>query len=127
MNYAAFRDEGEKISQMEGALEALLRDFLPGEIVVIGEELFQGRRSFSQSLAGRFYESDEIVVERTKILSTTIRKFKGLEAKAVLIHDFNASMDAELLYAAITRAIEKIAFIGRAEETTLVASKLLPR
>ncbi len=127
MNYATFRDESEKIAQMEGALEALLRDFLPGEIVVIGEELFQGRRSFSQSLAGRFYESDEIVVERTKILSTTIRKFKGLEAKAVLIHDFNASMDAELLYAAITRAIEKIAFIGRAEETTLVASKLLPR
>jgi len=126
-NYIAYETNIEKISKIESVLEDLLKTFVPGEIVVLGESRFDHEGQFSQSMAGRFYDNEDEASGRKKLLNTTIRKFKGLEAKAVVIHDFNLSMDRELLYAGITRAIESVVLVGPKSENVEVAMKLIPK
>jgi ATP:corrinoid adenosyltransferase len=127
LTYITYDTDVEKISKVESALEDLLKTFVPGQVVVLGESQFDHKGQFSQSMAGRFQDNDEEVSSRKKLLNTTIRKFKGLEAKAVIIHDFNVSMDRELLYAGITRAIENVVLVGPKSENVEVAMKLIPK
>lgn len=125
--YLPYDNERDRVKSVESALEDLLKTYVPGEIVLLGNSEFESLDKFSQSMKGRFYEDDSLTSGRSKILNTTIRKFKGLEAKAVIIHDFSLEMDSELLYAGITRAIEYLVLVGPASENLNVAMKLLPK
>jgi len=127
LSYISYENEKQKIQSIERALDKLLRNFIPGEIVVLGENRFDDQDQFSQSMGGRFYENEDAPSVRTKILSTTIRKFKGLEAKAVIIHDFHIDMNSELLYAGISRAIESIVLVGPKGEALQVTTKMVPK
>ena len=47
-----------------------------------------------------------------EISSTTVRKFKGLEAHAVILTNFPNEVDIDLMYTGISRAIEEIVIIA---------------
>jgi superfamily I DNA/RNA helicase len=46
------------------------------------------------------------------VLSTTVRKFKGLEAQAVILTNLPDETDIDLMYTGMSRAIEEIVIIA---------------
>jgi hypothetical protein len=112
---------------VEASLDGLLKEFLPGEIAILGITPFQDVAALPQSLRDRIAQPDKFDFGQKKVISTTIRKFKGLESKALILHDFSVAIDPELLYAGLTRAIERIVILCARNEITDLAVKLAPR
>jgi DNA polymerase III delta prime subunit len=106
-----------KVTAMEVVLSELVKSFPLGEIVVLGVDSEFGPKVLSQSFRDRFHHSEpDDMSSRKKIVSTTIRKFKGLEAQAVIIHDFQLNAEPDLVYTGISRAIEKCILIADRDE-----------
>ena len=123
--YAYFTSQDQKISVVEGVLVDLMRSYPLGEIVVLGIRSEVDPKLFSQPTRDRFHVFEpENFTERKKILSTTIRKFKGLEAQAVVIHDFSLDEDADLLYTGISRAIEKLVLVADRKEQLGIVERI---
>jgi hypothetical protein len=125
-NYT-YENDSDRPKALENALNSLLKEFVPGQVAVLGTSICEDVKQLSQSLRDRIYESDDFNPNRKKIFSTTIRKFKGLETKALIIHDYSNSMEEELLYAGLTRAIEKVILVSSKSDITELSMKLAPR
>ena len=101
------------LKRCESEFLRLSRTFLPSEIVILGMEhevaIEDLPSNFAQSLTNRHttWKSDG-----SRVLSTTVRKFKGLDAQAVILTNLSETIDIDLLYTGMSRAIEEIVIIG---------------
>jgi len=117
-----YESEMEKIELLEGVVSDLTKSFPLGEIVVLGLKSELDPSLLSQSLGNRFYSSEpEDMSQRRKIFSTSARKFKGLESQAIIVHDFGIGEDEDVIYAAVSRAVERLVLIvDRANQVSIV-------
>jgi hypothetical protein len=103
----------ETASACEREYLRLSKRYLPSSIVILG---LAGEVS-RQDLVGNFAQTvtndhTKWSPENNKVLSTTVRKFKGLEAHAVILTNFPNEVDIDLMYTGISRAIEEIVIIA---------------
>jgi len=125
VQYSYMNSEEQRIELLEEVLSDLMKSFPLGEIVVLGVNFQIDPKSFSQSTRDRFHVFEpENFTERKKMLSTTVRKFKGLEAQAVVIHDFSVNDDLDLIYTGISRAIEKLVIVAPRGEQMDILEKV---
>jgi hypothetical protein len=125
VQYSYLNSEEQRIELLEEVLSDLMKSFPLGEIVVLGVNFQIDPKSFSQSTRDRFHVFEpENFTERKKMLSTTVRKFKGLEAQAVIIHDFSVNDDIDLIYTGISRAIEKLVIVAPRGEQIDILEKV---
>jgi superfamily I DNA/RNA helicase len=101
------------LKQCESEFLRLSKTYLPSEIVILGltGEISTNEVSdkFSPALT-----NDHIKWSNgsSKVLSTTVRKFKGLEAQAVILTNLPDETDIDLMYTGMSRAIEEIVIIA---------------
>lgn len=93
---------------MERVIGSVLKRFLPSAVAVLS-----GDDSVPASKFGRFsrFFTDDVNQWRPSGplgISTTIRKFKGLDAQVVILVNIPANLDTAMLYTGISRAIEKV-------------------
>ncbi|MBM4077973.1 MAG: hypothetical protein FJ267_20280, partial [Planctomycetes bacterium] len=93
---------------LERVIESVHKRFLPGAVAVLS-----GDDSVPTNDFGRYskFFTDDINQWRPNGslgISTTIRKFKGLDAQVVLLVNIPPNLDTALLYTGISRAIEKV-------------------
>lgn len=93
---------------MERVIGRVLKRFLPSAVAVLS-----GDESVPASKFGRFsrFFTDDVNQWRPSGplgISTTIRKFKGLDAQVVILVNIPANLDTAMLYTGISRAIEKV-------------------
>ena len=101
------------LKQCESEFLRLSKTYLPSEIVILGltGEISTNEVSdkFSPALT-----NDHIKWSNgsSKALTTTVRKFKGLEAQAVILTNLPDKADIDLMYTGMSRAIEEIVIIA---------------
>ena len=107
------QSDAEIASACEREYLRLSKKYLPSSIVILG---LAGEVS-REDLIGNFAQI--VTNDHTKwnpgsnkVLSTTVRKFKGLEAHAVILTNFPNEVDIDLMYTGISRAIEEIVIIA---------------
>jgi hypothetical protein len=93
---------------LERVIERVYKRFVPSAVAVLS-----GGESIPTRAFGRFsrFLTDDINQWRPNGslgISTTIRKFKGLDAQVVLLVNLPDDLDSALLYTGISRAIEKV-------------------
>jgi hypothetical protein len=93
---------------LERVIERVYKRFVPSAVAVLS-----GGESIPTRAFGRFsrFFTDDINQWRPNGslgISTTIRKFKGLDAQVVLLVNLPDDLDSALLYTGISRAIEKV-------------------
>lgn len=101
------------LKQCESEFLRLSKTYLPSEIVILGLtgeiSTHEVSDKFSPALT-----NDHIKWNNgpSKVLSTTVRKFKGLEAQAVILTNLPDEADIDLMYTGMSRAIEEIVIIA---------------
>ena len=93
---------------LEKVIEKVFKRFVPGSIAVLS-----GSETIPVETFGRFgsFFTDDTDKWRPNGglgISTTIRKFKGLDAQVVLLAHLPDDLDTAMLYTGISRAIEKV-------------------
>lgn len=93
---------------LERVIERVHKRFLPSAVAVLS-----GDDSVATNDFGRYskFFTDDINQWRPNGplgISTTIRRFKGLDAQVVLLVNIPPNLDTALLYTGISRAIEKV-------------------
>jgi superfamily I DNA/RNA helicase len=107
------QSDEETVNACEREYLRLSKKYLPSSIVILG---LVGEVS-REDLIGNFAQTvtndhTKWNPENNKVLSTTVRKFKGLEAQAVILTNFPNEIDIDLMYTGISRAIEEIVIIA---------------
>lgn len=100
-------------------IDGLLRSFIPGSIAVLsgGSHLSLNELSLAHQKIFTDDDSSWSLEKRTKPnteqrgLLSTIRKFKGMDAQAVVLINLPADLDVSFLYTGISRAIERVSII----------------
>jgi hypothetical protein len=111
-SYHFFNSDENKLEVLEEVLREAMKNYPLGEIVTLGIETELDPKLFEPSIRDRFHVFEpENFSQRKKMLSTTVRKFKGLEAQFVVIHDYNLEADGDLVYTGVSRAIEQVAIV----------------
>lgn len=92
----------------ERVIEKVFKRFVPGSIAVLS-----GSETIPIETFGRFgsFFTNDINKWRPNGglgISTTVRKFKGLDAQVVLLAHLPNDLDTAMLYTGISRAIEKV-------------------
>jgi superfamily I DNA/RNA helicase len=113
-------------------IEWLLRNHLPGSIAILSavghvslDSLGNAHRRFftdDDSLWSR-EKSTKPVVEQKGLVST-IRKFKGMDAQAVVLVNLPQDLDIPLLYTGISRAIETVVIVCPNELIKKIARRM---
>jgi hypothetical protein len=101
------------LKQCEAEFARLSKRYLPSEIVILGLtheiNIDDFPANFSQVLTNNHTTWRP---GGPKSLSTTVRKFKGMDAQAVILTNLPDSVDIDLMYTGMSRAIEEIVIIG---------------
>lgn len=103
-------------ASLDHAFQSISRNFLPKNVVILS-----GRMELPASLLGpkllalATNDYGEWKQNSNKLLSTTIRKFKGLDAEAVILVELPDPLDHKLLFTGISRAIEHITIVSSAD------------
>jgi hypothetical protein len=100
-------------------IDGLLRSFIPGSIAVLSGGSHLSLNELSPAHQKIFTDDDSSwsLERRTKPnteqkgLLSTIRKFKGMDAQAVVLINLPADLDVSFLYTGISRAIERVSII----------------
>ena len=93
----------------ERVLSEVFKRFVPNSVAILsGDEAVPVR-----TLGAKFEHlfTDDIKLWRpngNRGISTTIRKFKGLDAQVVILVNLPANLDVSLMYTGISRAIERL-------------------
>ena len=93
-------------------LRDLFKDFIPSSIAILGctEEI--DVRSLGREYSSFFTNSiREWQPNQTVGISTTVRKFKGMDAQAVILTNLPDDLDTSIFYSGISRAIEQLVLI----------------
>lgn len=93
---------------LERVIESVHKRFLPSAVAVLSGDVSVPAHAFGRF--SRFF-TDDINQWRPNGplgISTTIRKFKGLDAQVVVLVNIPANLDTAMLYTGISRAIEKV-------------------
>ncbi len=115
----------EKIGSLARALHEATKSFPLGEVVVLGLRSEFDPRQLSQSLRDKFYFSEpDDMANRRKIFSSSARKFKGLESQLVIIHDFEIGGEEDIVYAGVSRAIEKLVLVAHRSDQVDILERL---
>jgi hypothetical protein len=105
--------ESEMLRRCEKEFLRLTRKYLPGEIVLLGmkrEVLVEDiDGDFSKALTNKHFTWKS---SGNKALSTTVRKFKGLDAQAVILTYLPETTDMDLMYTGMSRAIEEVVLVA---------------
>jgi hypothetical protein len=100
-------------------IERLLRNHLPGSIAILSAVGHVSLDSLGNAHR-RFFTDDDSLWSREKStkpaveqkgLVSTIRKFKGMDAQAVVLVNLPQDLDVPLLYTGISRAIERVVIV----------------
>ena len=112
-----FRNEKQQVEKIqEFYLKYLNEEFKPEEIVLLWDSS-SGSSDFYKSAASlgmKLVDWGQNQISKGEIQSTSIQKFKGLEADAVIVCNIHAMSEASLqqkLYVAMTRARSRLALI----------------
>jgi hypothetical protein len=97
-----------KTETFEKIIEGVFKRFLPDGVAILS-----GYESIPTFRLGKFakFFTDDIIQWRPNGqlgISTTIRRFKGLDAQVVLLVNLPANLDEAMLYTGVSRAIEKV-------------------
>jgi DNA polymerase III delta prime subunit len=107
------QSDEETVNACEREYLRLSKKYLPSSIVILGLVGEVSREdiigNFAQTVTNDHTKWNP---ENNKVLSTTVRKFKGLEAQAVVLTNFPNEIDIDLMYTGISRAIEEIVIIA---------------
>lgn len=97
------------IEHFEKVIETTLRRFLPGTIAILSCDTAVPPSAFGPKVS-RFFTDDvkEWRPDKNLGISTTVRKFKGLDAQVVILTNIPADFDSSMIYTGISRAIEKV-------------------
>jgi superfamily I DNA/RNA helicase len=93
----------------ERVIDDVFKRFLPNSVAILS-----GDQAIPVERLGRKFENsftDNARLWRPdgdRGISTTIRKFKGLDAQVVILTDLPADLDSSLLYTGISRAVERL-------------------
>lgn len=93
----------------ERVIDDVFRRFLPNSVAILS-----GDKSIPVKRLGKKFEhsfTDDVRLWRPDGdlgISTTIRKFKGLDAQVVILTNLPTDLDNSLMYTGISRAIEKL-------------------
>ena len=103
----------EIVSACEREYLRLSRKYLPSSIVILGLASEVSRENLGSNFS-QIVTNDHTKWNPTdnRVLSTTVRKFKGLEAQAVILTNFPDELDIDLMYTGISRAIEEVVIIA---------------
>jgi DNA polymerase III delta prime subunit len=105
--------EKDRLARCESEFLRLARTYLPSNIVILGLTQEVSIKDLSENMT-RVLTNDYSLWKDagSKALSTTVRKFKGLDAQAVILTHLPSEPDMDLLYTGMSRAIEEVILIA---------------
>jgi hypothetical protein len=105
--------EKDQLARCESEFLRLAKTYLPTNIVILGLTREVSTKDLSGNLARALTNDYSLWKDAgSRALSTTVRRFKGLDAQAVILTYLPDSPDMDLLYTGMSRAIEEVVLVA---------------